>query len=96
MVLSDSSVAWSIMSGQCTLSWASAQHHLDVARMHAFLPARLPAGDVAGVWYNRVDHTITFTKNGRSLGVAFRDVPDLTFYPSIGFRTPDEEVGGRL
>lgn len=49
-------------------------------------------GDVAGVWYNRVDHTITFTKNGRSLGIAFRGVPDLTYYPSVGFRTPDEEV----
>ena len=26
------------------------------------------------------------------LGVAFRDVPEEMLYPTVGFRTPDEEV----
>ena len=50
------------------------------------------AGDVVGVLLNRVDHTISFTKNGMDLGVAFRDVREERLYPTVGMRTPDEEV----
>ena len=50
------------------------------------------AGDVIGVLLNRVDHTISFTKNGMDLGVAFRDVREERLYPTVGMRTPDEEV----
>eukprot|EP00891_Asterochloris_glomerata_P000856 jgi/Astpho2/856/gw1.00016.299.1_t len=49
-------------------------------------------GDVIGVLLNRVDHTISFTKNGMDLGVAFRDVREERLYPTVGMRTPDEEV----
>ena len=41
---------------------------------------------------NRVDHTISFTKNGMDLGVAFHDVREERLYPTVGMRTPDEEV----
>ena len=50
------------------------------------------AGDVIGVLLNRVDHTISFTKNGMDLGVAFCDVREERLYPTVGMRTPDEEV----
>ncbi len=49
-------------------------------------------GDVIGVIYNCVDKTIAYTKNGIDLGVAFTNVPDERLYPTVGMRTPDEEV----
>ncbi|KAL6782095.1 hypothetical protein ACKKBF_B10635 [Auxenochlorella protothecoides x Auxenochlorella symbiontica] len=49
-------------------------------------------GDVIGVLFDRVERTISFTKNGRDLGVAFQHVMEPVLYPTIGFRTPDEEV----
>ena len=52
----------------------------------------LAAGVVIGVLLNRVDHNISFTKNGMDLGVAFRDVREERLYPTVGMRTPDEEV----
>ncbi len=42
---------------------------------------------------NRIERTITFTKKGYELGVAFEGVAEERLYPSVGFRTPDEEVG---
>ena len=51
-----------------------------------------PPGDWIGVIYNRVERTIAFTKRGYDLGVAFEGVRDERLYPSVGFRTPDEEV----
>lgn len=52
----------------------------------------LPAGDWIGVILNRIERTITFTKKGYDLGVAFEGVSEERLYPSVGFRTPDEEV----
>lgn len=49
-------------------------------------------GDWIGIIYNRIEKTLTFTKKGFQLGVAFRDVEEETLYPTVGFRTPDEEV----
>lgn len=50
-------------------------------------------GDWIGVIYDRIERTITFTKKGFQLGAAFHNVSsDLLFYPTVGFRTPDEEI----
>jgi len=49
-------------------------------------------GDWIGVIFNRVERTISFTKKGYDLGVAFENVAEDALYPSVGFRTPDEEV----
>ncbi|EFN58155.1 hypothetical protein CHLNCDRAFT_34313, partial [Chlorella variabilis] len=49
-------------------------------------------GDWIGVVFNRVERTITFTKKGYDLGVAFEGVTEERLYPSVGFRTPDEEI----
>jgi len=49
-------------------------------------------GDYIGVIYNKVDRTIAFTKNGVHLGVAFRNVYEERLYPTVGMRTPDEEI----
>ena len=50
-------------------------------------------GDWIGVIYDRFERTITFTKKGFQLGPAFQNVPENNkFYPTVGFRTPDEEI----
>ena len=50
-------------------------------------------GDWIGVIYDRFEQTITFTKKGFQLGPAFSNVPDSnSYYPTVGFRTPDEEI----
>jgi hypothetical protein len=49
-------------------------------------------GDWVGVLLNRVERTISFTKGGHDLGVAFEGVTEERLYPTVGFRTPDEEV----
>ncbi|XP_024404230.1 uncharacterized protein [Physcomitrium patens] len=49
-------------------------------------------GDVIGCILNQMDHTISYTKNGVNLGVAFRDVKGLSLYPTVGLRTPGEKV----
>jgi SPRY domain len=56
----------------------------------------LLAGDVIGILLNQADHTITYTKNGIDLGVAFTNVRAERLFPAVGLRTPDEEVGLRL
>ena len=45
-----------------------------------------------GALLNRTSKTISFVKNGIDLGVAFRNVDEDQLYPSVGLRTPDEEV----
>ncbi len=45
-----------------------------------------------GAMLNRTTKTISFVKNGLDLGVAFRNVDIERLYPSVGLRTPDEEV----
>ncbi|PSC72505.1 Ran-binding 10 [Micractinium conductrix] len=49
-------------------------------------------GDWIGVILNRVERTITFTKKGYDLGIAFENVTEERLYPSVGFRTPEEEI----
>jgi len=48
-----------------------------------------------GALLNRATKTISFFKNGIDLGVAFRNVDEEWLYPSVGLRTPDEEVTPR-
>ncbi len=45
-----------------------------------------------GALLNRTTKTISFVKNGIDLGVAFTNVDEERLYPSVGLRTPDEEV----
>lgn len=49
-------------------------------------------GDWIGVIYNRMEKTISFTKKGIDLGIAFENVIEEPLYPTVGFRTPDEEI----
>eukprot|EP00884_Botryococcus_braunii_P010328 jgi/Botrbrau1/19297/Bobra.0073s0040.1 len=49
-------------------------------------------GDVIGVILNQADETISYTKNGVDLGVAFENVKAECFFPTVGLRTPQEEV----
>ena len=42
--------------------------------------------------FNRAERRIAYTKNGLDLGVAFVDVKEELLYPTVGMRTPDEEV----
>ncbi|KAI8903866.1 concanavalin A-like lectin/glucanase domain-containing protein [Gorgonomyces haynaldii] len=50
-------------------------------------------GDVVGCVMNFTHKTVSFTKNGMLLGVAFRDIPtNVNLYPSVGLRTPGEVV----
>ncbi len=62
---------------------AGSQHHFFAAAA---------AGDWIGVVLNRIEQTISFTKKGFELGVAFEGVSEDRLFPSVGFRTPDEEV----
>ena len=50
------------------------------------------AGDTVGALLNRTTKTISFIKNGLDLGVAFNNVNESLLYPSVGMRTPNEEV----
>lgn len=50
------------------------------------------AGDTVGALLNRTSKTISFIKNGLDLGVAFNNVNETLLYPSVGLRTPGEEV----
>ena len=45
-----------------------------------------------GALLNRTTKTISFIKNGLDLGVAFHNVIESLLYPSVGMRTPNEEV----
>ncbi|GAB4824065.1 hypothetical protein N2152v2_011111 [Parachlorella kessleri] len=49
-------------------------------------------GDWIGVLWNRVEGTVSFSKRGYDLGVAFEGVHEEHLYPIVGFRTPDEEI----
>ena len=48
--------------------------------------------DVIGCAYNLVDNTCFYTKNGFSLGIAFKDIPNLDFFPTVGLQTSSEEL----
>ncbi|KAJ3067972.1 Ran-binding protein 9, partial [Rhizoclosmatium hyalinum] len=50
-------------------------------------------GDTIGCIVNFMDNTMSFTKNGILIGVAFRDLkPDVPLYPTVGFRTHGESM----
>lgn len=85
-----------------SLIWSSG--HSNAANLHYISLSERPpsaayqmaawvlAGDVVGALLNRTNKTISFVKNGIDLGVAFRNVDEEKLYPSVGLRTPDEEV----
>ncbi|KAK9821247.1 hypothetical protein WJX74_001119 [Apatococcus lobatus] len=49
-------------------------------------------GDVIGAVLNKAQRTISFTKNGMELGVAFSNVSEEVLYPIVGMRTPNEQI----
>ena len=49
-------------------------------------------GDWIGVIFNRVESTISYTKKGFNLGIAFENVAEEKLFPTVGFRTPGEEI----
>ncbi|GAX74886.1 hypothetical protein CEUSTIGMA_g2332.t1 [Chlamydomonas eustigma] len=49
-------------------------------------------GDVIGCLLNKTNQTISYYKNGTSLGVAFRGIFEERLYPCVGMRTAGEEV----
>lgn len=63
-----------------SIPWLSTSNMYDVA------------GDIVGALLNRTTKTISFTKNGIDLGIAFRNVQEDRLFPSVGMRTPNEEV----
>ncbi|KAI9341350.1 hypothetical protein BDR26DRAFT_860286, partial [Obelidium mucronatum] len=49
--------------------------------------------DYVGCIVNHMDNTISYTKNGTLIGVAFRNLkPDMPLYPTVGFRTTGEAM----
>ena len=46
------------------------------------------AGDVIGVIYNQAERTISYTKNGLYLGVAFQHVFEERLFPTVSPRSP--------
>ena len=58
----------------------------------ALRQTRVDAGDVIGAILNKAQRTISFTKNGLDLGVAFSNVSEEVLYPIVGMRTPNEQV----
>jgi len=64
----------------------------DSTKGHSFGPT-FTTGDVIGCGYNLVEGKLFFTKNGLNLGKAFDDMPsNILLYPTIGLKTPGEEV----
>ena len=57
---------------------------------------RYGEGDVIGILLNRAEATISFTKNGVDLGVAFAGVANEPLHPTVGLRTPGECVEATL
>ena len=50
------------------------------------------ADDTIGCYWNRAERVIGYTKNGIHLGVAFKEVDEAILFPTVGFRTTNEEV----
>lgn len=53
---------------------------------------RFSTGDVIGACVHLEKREIFYTKNGKHLGVAFRDVPPLVLFPTVGLHSKDECV----
>ena len=49
-------------------------------------------GDVIGCCLNLVDHSCFYTKNGLHIGTAFKNLPNISFFPTVGLQTPNEEL----
>ena len=49
-------------------------------------------GDVIGCCLNLIDHSCFYTKNGLHIGTAFRDLPRVSLFPTVGLQTPNEEL----
>ena len=49
-------------------------------------------GDIIGCCLNLVDNSCFYTKNGLHIGTAFRDLPRLSYFPTVGLQTPNEEL----
>lgn len=50
--------------------------------------ALIHTGDIIGVIFNQAEKTISYTKNGINLGVAFRNVCEERLYPTVPFPKP--------
>ena len=48
--------------------------------------------DVIGCGLNLKNQTCFFTKNGTFLGTAFKNMPDINLYPTIGLHSEGEKV----
>ena len=49
-------------------------------------------GDVIGCCLNLINHSCFFTKNGLHIGTAFKELPRISFFPTVGLQTPSEEL----
>jgi len=49
-------------------------------------------GDVIGCCLNLIDHSCFYTKNGLHIGTAFKNLPNISFFPTVGLQTPKEEL----
>lgn len=73
------------------------EYHMDLPLLKVkiswrFVGEDFGVDDVIGCYWNRAERTIGYTKNGIHLGVAFLDVIETVLYPTVGFRTKNEEV----
>ena len=50
------------------------------------------ANDIIGCGLNLQNKTCFFTKNGNFLGAAFKDMPTISLYPTIGLHSKNEQV----
>jgi len=49
-------------------------------------------GDVIGCGLNITNRTCFFTKNGKFLGIAFKKMPAINLYPTVGLHSKNERV----
>ena len=49
-------------------------------------------GDVIGCCFNLIEKQIFFTKNGKKLDIAIKEVTSTTLFPTLGMQAPGEIV----